>query len=101
MAHICRNSCVLGCTKSFDTITPSIAYFVANRCTYCSTNEKPIWYLKWVDRCPCCRHSLRKVSKHLKGRRELLQYNNLRKNNPDMSVVEAIRAIKPNIKIPC
>lgn len=72
MAHVCKEWCKLGKTQCMLNLKSCIAYEVANRCSQCSDNTTGVWYLKWVNICPCCRNMLRRKPKHKEGRAKMV-----------------------------
>ncbi|MFB5617790.1 MAG: hypothetical protein ACE5Q4_03920, partial [Nitrosopumilus sp.] len=68
----CKNKCESGQYKAMKNISVSIAYFIANRCTNCSDTKNHYWYLKWVNRCPCCGSTLRRKPKKSPSRERFI-----------------------------
>ena len=76
MVYECKNCCkVEELKKAMINIKPSIAYLFCNLCSICSESNSNVWYLKWVNSCPCCGTTLRRKSKHSVGRQKVTIYN--------------------------
>lgn len=68
--NVCIGSCTLD-KKGMINIKSSIAYIFCNLCSQCSYQGHSVWFLKWVNRCPCCDNPLRRKSKHRLGREKI------------------------------
>ena len=73
MGLYCKNKCEAGKFKAMYNLPVKIAYIFANRCTECSDTKMHVWYLKWVNRCPCCGATLRRKPKKPNGRARFIK----------------------------
>ena len=67
MTFSCRDQCRRDCNmRGMQHLNPATAYRSASRCTTCSDIGDDIWYLKIINKCPCCSSRLRTKSRHKK-----------------------------------
>jgi len=87
VVYLCKDECRHESSekRAMINLKPSIAYFKANRCSMCSESNNSVWYLKCVNKCPCCGSTLRRKSKHSVGRNKVTEY--LNKNNKTTTLI--------------